>query len=865
MNFTREWMQRFAGIAGQWLGRVQRRMSLIAGATVGAVLVLVGLSFSDQLPRRQTYGEIWVDSPEVYTRERLVNDRFVQEAWLTAQLPKATRIELPGMPASSEVRNQSSWRSLGTSSGLSDGSKTQGAGQGSASDAADPTKRQGSEGSPQAVPPAAPDPATPRSAMRLSWQESLAEYLDFSEYVRNLLVENQLDDRHDLLGNSLYKLKFDVTVLPGENTQATAQIVVRLSPQLPAPRDSTQESMPSEPLPVAFGGEGLVRTKDELNGWRTVYERWVKSLEYRLNATHAELRRTFENEQFSHNDYARLIEHTRRLLASSERVPLPRPICRAEFEARQGESGTGRLAVHDAHRERKDCLTALVKAINAAQVRSYNLQRSKATRETGGKPRAADQYQVQEMAVETEPIDHRYIDPLAPSPEPEDQLLNLVLNAFFAPKTFQLALGIPLPESAFAPNVGQYRLGAQSRSVDINVPELESLINLTFIYPKLDSIVGKTFEVRPRTWIVSAIASKAKSLSDVAFENLVASKPGRFGKATITDFVELPGGILAYKPDLVGPVSADYKIETSDFNALKETAHIFDAIAEVGLRNFIRRVGKLTRTYVYAVAPKTRADTIDLHQRDQSEAHLSSDALVARPQERSGARAYLGLGSKTSSEARVARGIVVGHGRPTHDLDASEFGWVVRPRYPSHQGGRVYVQTAAQYSLSALVSMPSWWTEVRLEVSSGWLDSTGKLLPKSEKRVDVVHLPPDFESLEASLFSVHQLGPELMESQLDPVDLIACSPGSIVIPGRRLWRSTVVTLGSQRADEISVLPNMKGIVARFKEVEVQVGQLNSSVVPKPVRVWTSQGMVTLPTPAQIRVPGNCKTGSPVQP
>ena len=39
----------------------------------------------------KTEGEIIVDEPKVYTRERLVNDRFAEEAWLKQQLKVATR------------------------------------------------------------------------------------------------------------------------------------------------------------------------------------------------------------------------------------------------------------------------------------------------------------------------------------------------------------------------------------------------------------------------------------------------------------------------------------------------------------------------------------------------------------------------------------------------------------------------------------------------------------------------------------------------------------------------------------------------------------------------------------------------------
>ena len=36
--------------------------------------------------------------------------------------------------------------------------------------------------------------------------------------IRQLILENLLDDRHDLTGNSVYGLKFDISVIPGNQT-----------------------------------------------------------------------------------------------------------------------------------------------------------------------------------------------------------------------------------------------------------------------------------------------------------------------------------------------------------------------------------------------------------------------------------------------------------------------------------------------------------------------------------------------------------------------------------------------------------------------------------------------------------------------
>jgi hypothetical protein len=153
---------------------------------------------------------------------------------------------------------------------------------------------------------------------------------------------------------------------------------------------------------------------------------------------------------------------------------------------------------------------------------------------------------------------------------------------------------------------------------------------------------------------------------------------------------------------------------------------------------------------------------------------------------------------------------------------------------------------------------------VRLEVTTRWIGRDGTATeetPVLEK--PVVQLPADFEALEPLLLDIEQIGPELMDARLDPVLLTACEPGAILIPGRRLWRSTKVTLGHQQADSISVLPNMKGIIARFDRVRNPLSvpeeqKLGKNGQPhqifRTVRVWTSQGSLTVPTPASIGIP-----------
>ena len=84
------------------------------------------------------------------------------------------------------------------------------------------------------IAPAPPGPgpeeprAEPKDVPKLSSRDKLVDAVDYRDQVRNFLIENQLDDRHDLNGNSLYRLKFDATIVPGVNTQALAEVHVRL-------------------------------------------------------------------------------------------------------------------------------------------------------------------------------------------------------------------------------------------------------------------------------------------------------------------------------------------------------------------------------------------------------------------------------------------------------------------------------------------------------------------------------------------------------------------------------------------------------------------------------------------------------------
>jgi hypothetical protein len=171
-----------------------RLLWLLALTLLGAPLLhLAGLIKLPFAPFT-TQGVIYVDSPEVYTRERLVNDRYDQDWWLRKhldQLNSATATDLVT-------------RDISRSSSAAVGSKR---------------------------PPTDDDRSPARAQGRnLTFAQRFAILTGIRDMIRQQILENMLDDRHDLTGNSVYGLKFDTTVIPGANTRQRAFVDIRVLP-----------------------------------------------------------------------------------------------------------------------------------------------------------------------------------------------------------------------------------------------------------------------------------------------------------------------------------------------------------------------------------------------------------------------------------------------------------------------------------------------------------------------------------------------------------------------------------------------------------------------------------------------------------
>ncbi len=103
-----------------------------------------------------------------------------------------------------------------------------------------------------------PTPNPTKTKVELTAIEQLRDQLAYRDAVEAELRQVELDDTHDLLGFTIYTLKFDITVAPGDNTQALGQVELELVTE--PKHDFSKVSTKLDKLPFkkeTFKQEGL--------------------------------------------------------------------------------------------------------------------------------------------------------------------------------------------------------------------------------------------------------------------------------------------------------------------------------------------------------------------------------------------------------------------------------------------------------------------------------------------------------------------------------------------------------------------------------------------------------------------------------
>lgn len=174
------------------------------------------------------------------------------------------------------------------------------------------------------------------------------------------------------------------------------------------------------------------------------------------------------------------------------------------------------------------------------------------------------------------------------------------------------------------------------------------------------------------------------------------------------------------------------------------------------------------------------------------------------------------------------------------DLPKVEVGWLIGPKFEAKKrfsDDPVFSHTAIQNGLNAVISVPAWWRKIQVKVQPSWRG--GKDLAV---RQPLGSPPPATISLPGDIFAITNLligAPKPRVSENVPFTLVKGQPAQLLIQGENLWRGSVVTVGSQSTSDIEVLAAMDGIIAKFGPITEPLGK------DIPVRVWTSAGMVVV--------------------
>jgi hypothetical protein len=167
-------------------------------------------------------GLIVVDSPRIFTRGRLVNDRSREADWLDKQLKRTD--DLIKENAFTVNRVLSTEQRITLSARSNSVEQAEANTQTKAADIQvtniDKTKNDTKKN----------DPSTIDWSLQL--RSPIDEYeraLEYRRKIRTELMSTSLDDRHDINGNTIFRLNFNVAVIPPPGSRKTAIITTTIS------------------------------------------------------------------------------------------------------------------------------------------------------------------------------------------------------------------------------------------------------------------------------------------------------------------------------------------------------------------------------------------------------------------------------------------------------------------------------------------------------------------------------------------------------------------------------------------------------------------------------------------------------------
>ncbi|WP_172331647.1 hypothetical protein [Mangrovicoccus sp. HB161399] len=810
----------------------------------------------------ETGGLVFVESPEVYTRQRLVNDRYQQDAWLRRKLEE---IDAPGTRfiARTEAQNAALSARIGASG--ADGGEV-----------------------PAPVPsaPALPGPGDIPFGAKLTIQSALRDTL------RQHILENALDDRHDLSGNTVFGLKFDTAVVPGTNTARNPTVVVKIAESgVEELRHNTPELAGYYARAPYIGDIGDRRTRLAVGDMIGYFDSWRKNLQRRLNrdiskngATCAVL-----GEADGSGRAAGFAAKLRQagLCTDQSAGPYRKPSCPEEdmtfgtwledMSLCNGTTGSSSTSVF----VQQVLLPSLLRQAGSIDdVLDFNLRVPPRNVYLGTETLdwvrgQADQFcQGQGRLPVTVGAFLRGLrgqaSPPVPLPDPWGDLFNVQVSV--RPPTGAMCANAPVDLRLLEREIG-VMIVEDTDGGAAGALAASGLSQLGCIGTQCEGDAAKV-------WLDLQGIPDSTSITDrldIDVLNVLARdiKPSRpLGPGEDACLSRAPGHALHFGRTGDGPWqfvgddagSVDLARDFfTDFKCLRGRAFQM----RVGAFLFLQRMAAVD-SYTYAAFP--RGDVTGVVTETGQSAKL--DASLAAP----GTPEWsVGAGSSSARRSIEAQPSIINFATGGGDA-LFDFGWmIVKP-------GLKEPMVASQV---VLVSVPAYLDQIGLEIWRGFMEddfpvredggpvqgdagsadpvppggatprAIMEFMEKTEATAMTLRVPPDFKALDGIVVGNDILSGPRIDKETMRIrqchHLSADGRLSIDIPGDRLWRSTVVTLEGVKADRIEVMPDMEGILAMFAPLQgtgkaedadgkpALSGELPGSGKPVTLAVWTSEG------------------------
>lgn len=814
---------RSACVAGESCrGGARSRNWLIA---LGCFVVLAGCASKiTYLPAGTTYGEITVGKPRVSTRERLINDRLEEDAWLRLQLADTDNLQF-GVQGATDIRAFSgTFAKAGISAdssavALYRDKQQQALADGRRQDALKDLEHQialarkqkeladalagtattstNTSGAPQT---AASSPSgsntPPKPSLEIQNQlESLntalatlgqrissltgrgtetmpvptsataspidlfRDRLAYREEVRSEMIRNALDDAHDLGTNTLYRLSFDATVFPGDDTSAWAVVGVEL--ELPKPG-------------VALSAVSPKSIEDALSPGHIRLDRFLRIVNARVAEEAAEFTQQVLRECRGAPSSRCLSElRPETLLKLNEHAKV------ATSTAGSSDKPVGARASYS------DVLKQLPSFATDSVNRAGPAYRAIA-------PRSSTQFLSQEQLDAL----WKNLTELGEAPANTPSFEHAVAGTYVAvlrSLNKQLADGSDAEQTS----AGCY-LNRKKRLHGFSTPYPHNQIEIQAEHRDLAVITMLREQSGPETYAANE----------------------RWSSEEISCNVN-------------GYLSAARKIVLDEME--------------------LNRLGTVS---AYAATPKETVQRVSevLSRRNASEFALALQAVT-------GAASVEAMFSHIRANdalfhALRRQPLIVGFsGSFAPDVTAkpARFGWMFGPRYEIRYAGQHsavpvlsgfwdstsqaagFRHVIVQNNVSAVVSVPAAYEHVSLRLNRCWRKSETQwvsgntagpcnaeagAIGAGADALITVHLPLDERRvfrLEDRKFASEREATVAADSPWK-YEVRVDEPATLVVRGEHLWRNTKVLLGAQEADAVQVLPDMRGILATFRKV-----------------------------------------------